>query len=212
MKFSPGTGREPRRSSLIPLPSRSVEKGKQRMRTGMILFKALSGRDGFTLMELMVVVAIIGALMGVGYSGFTSLQSKENVRASAYELAGYLKEARAEAMEKYARYAVTITGNQYTICREAAGNTNDLCNGVGDTVFRVVDVNQTSSGVISISGTGPAAPATPFPMHLDVKGMPKNPDGTVMSAARTITLTNGRDTSTVSISQLGRITVVGPSN
>ena len=64
----------------------------------------LRNSKGFTLTELMVVVAIIAIMTGFGYSGFSSLMKRERVKAAACQFAADVKEARMMAIEKHGIY------------------------------------------------------------------------------------------------------------
>lgn len=56
------------------------------------------GRAGFTLVELMVVITIIGLMTTLVYTGSRSLLPRTELRASATDLAGALERARLHAM------------------------------------------------------------------------------------------------------------------
>jgi len=175
------------------------------------IFRVLRTEQGFTLTELTVVVALMAVMMGVGYSGYSSVQQRQKVRAAAYRLAGDIREARALAIERHVSHVMEVGGNQYTICREGGATIDGMCGGADDTDIRSVDVSQGSAG-ISIDPN--PARTFGFPLHFDVKGMPKDVSG-VMTAGSMITLinvnvtvaNNVHPTYTVSVSSLGSITV-----
>ncbi len=76
-------------------------------------------RDGFTLFEVLVVLAIIGLVTAVIapalFRGFGGTQA----RAAAYEIAAALRQARSEAVAENADVAVVfdLTGHAYALER-----------------------------------------------------------------------------------------------
>jgi len=69
---------------------------------------------GFTLTELMVVIAISVVMIGFTYSGFSSWQRRERVRAAANELASFMKYARFQAIERNMSHVVDIDKDDAT--------------------------------------------------------------------------------------------------
>jgi len=81
--------------------------------------KALQKIDGFTLPELMVVIAIIAMMTGFGWSAYSSVMKRERVKAAAFLFAGDVKEARMMAIERHHQYTVAFGDGVYTIYRGA---------------------------------------------------------------------------------------------
>ena len=70
------------------------------------LFKKVRGdKKGFTLAELLVVVAIVGILVAISIPVFTAQLSKAR---KATNLAN-LRAAKAAAVAKYTKFSVTVT-------------------------------------------------------------------------------------------------------
>ena len=63
---------------------------------------------GFTLMEMMIVIAIISIVAAIGLSVTKSDQKFSDVQAAARELAAYLRNARSSAMRSNAQLAVNF--------------------------------------------------------------------------------------------------------
>jgi len=68
---------------------------------------------GFTLMELMVTIAIAGILLGVAIPSFTSIISSNRLTTYANELVTALNLARSEAIKR---------GVRITLCKSTNGN------------------------------------------------------------------------------------------
>lgn len=80
----------------------------------MDIFK-ISGKKGFTLMELMIVIAIIGILSAVAFPMITATLPKYRIRAAARELVIDFKKAKIEAVKRNRNVLL-----QFTL--ETAGN------------------------------------------------------------------------------------------
>ncbi len=73
------------------------------------MMSRLKQSDGFTLIELMVIIVILGIFAAIAIPGFTSLINKNRIQSSANELQAMLQAARLDAVTK--RSAVTVTQN-----------------------------------------------------------------------------------------------------
>lgn len=82
----------------------------------------ISSAKGFTLLELIITLAIAGILLGVGVPSFTSMMAESKIGAQYNSLVGSLYHARSEAIKGAA---------DVTVCpRQAAGAFN--CGTDGD--------------------------------------------------------------------------------
>ncbi|RZA29771.1 MAG: prepilin-type N-terminal cleavage/methylation domain-containing protein [Lysobacteraceae bacterium] len=80
----------------------------------------LRGRSGFSMVELMVTVAVMAVLMAAAFPSFTGLVNGNRLTGNANELLASLQMARSEAIRRNARVAVCRTEDQAT-CADSAG-------------------------------------------------------------------------------------------
>ncbi len=152
--------------------------------------------DGFTLTEVLVVISLIVALSGFGYSGFSGWQKKERVRAAAYEFAAQLREARMRALEKNISQTFVVTAGDYTIFGDANGNCE-----LDDEEILVRQIKMDQYRGISMT-TSPADLVVRF----DRKGMPRNKNGGYGNCSVHFADEDGNSVD-VTVSTLGRINI-----
>lgn len=70
---------------------------------------------GFTLVELVVVLAIVGTLLAIGSLQFSSMQRKSDVEAQVRKIYSTLTDVRMEALYTKTPRSVTLNGNQLRI-------------------------------------------------------------------------------------------------
>ncbi|HOV86588.1 MAG TPA: GspH/FimT family pseudopilin [Syntrophobacteraceae bacterium] len=153
---------------------------------------------GFTLTEILVVIAVVIILTGAAYSGYSSWQRREQARAAAYELAGHLKEARFLAMEKNTGHTAVFVGNTYTVFSDP---NNSMTLDAGERVLHQVNVAQKNPGVTVSTSAG-------LSVHYNARGTISLRDSVNPNLlGATIAFSNAANTYTVTLSSLGRIKI-----
>jgi len=102
---------------LQPQPKSEIERS-----ASGLTFAAVHGRRqrGFTIIELMVVIALMGILLAMALPSFDGIMQRYRVSAAADELANALQFARADAIRSRYTVYVTATGTPDGDCAAAA--------------------------------------------------------------------------------------------
>ena len=72
---------------------------------------------GFTLVEIIVAITILGLMAGISLTAFSGFLKRENLSSDASALAGALREARSRTLAsvKGSQYGVKIDADRFTI-------------------------------------------------------------------------------------------------
>ena len=115
---------------------------------------------GFTLLELMVAIAVLAILVTIGVPSFQTLIQNNRVVTQTNELVTALNFARTEAVKRGRPVQVTVTnldpGWQALVVLDPAGANETLR--VFDREGSLVVVGTTADGIVQFSATGAPDP------------------------------------------------------
>lgn len=118
-------------------------------------------KRGFTLLELLLVLAILAILAGIAVPTFESMVSSRRIQQSIERLQNELLEARVEAMKtgQAQVFRATIHGDSYSISPWLSGDEESDAS-AGATVMTaggIVDTERTETGAVASTTASAAA-------------------------------------------------------
>ena len=109
---------------------------------------------GFTLLEILIVIAIVGILLVIGVGNFGGLSEKAKVEAETKQLYADLMDARGRAMQRNRMFFVRFSGTGYATYEDT--NTSPDGNGMWDNTADTRVANVTVSHTITVALPGGA--------------------------------------------------------
>ena len=147
-------------------------------------------QGGFTLVELMVVLAVMGIIAAIAAPSFTGLSQRASVKAATRDVVSAFQKARIEAIRQGATWRVRFDAAGRNMQVLSPGE--DRVWGTGDdSVFSTVEFldrgvvanskryGNVSFGAAAAAGMIPDIPGTHVPMQADAIQMEFRRDGTV---------------------------------
>jgi Tfp pilus assembly protein FimT len=146
-------------------------------------------RNGFSLAELTVILAVIGALFSLSLPSFLNYYQTAQVRGAASDVAAYMNQGRQLAIQLNCSVSVQITATAISYNRQANCQTPGVWLGAG---------TDAGGNIAAPDGITLATSATPIFTNLGAA-----------APAATLTVTHGSSSLSVLVSASGRVTI-GP--
>jgi type II secretion system protein H len=132
----------------------------------ILLMRNKTGQKGFTLVEVMIVVAIIGILTAIATPALLAWLPNVRLKAAARDLYSKMQRTRMEAIRTNGTRAIVFDPptNSYLVCSSSGADTN-WSTIADNTVTETVDLSTYNSGIGFGHGTATTSvPVGAFPI------------------------------------------------
>jgi type II secretory pathway pseudopilin PulG len=111
------------------------------------------GREGFTILRLLVTMAIVAVLVGIAFPNFASVTRVYGVRAGARQVYSELQNARMAAVMANQAYTFTVNGGGTTYTVTPSPGTAMALEATGITISAPNPITFASNGTASATAT-----------------------------------------------------------
>ena len=135
------------------------------------VFIIMGRRNGFTLVEMMIVIAIMGVLSAIAIPQWNRYRENADLRTAARNIVADIADIKARATSERLPYAITFntTGNNYQIKRHTS-HTDSTFIDVGD----AKDIKSSGSGYSVNMTTASFFGSSSNTLRFDVRGTTNN--------------------------------------
>jgi type IV fimbrial biogenesis protein FimT len=165
----------------------------------------MKNSQGFTLIELMIVISVIGILAAVAVPSFVGMMVRHELGGAARDMLGTLRKARMVAVKENTDMVVSFNtvGNTYSVfVDDGAGSVDGDLNGIPDNAKNfscegnermIVSGRMPRHVTITVANFGSSAlfGGSPDAFRFDKRGFPLDKDGNFSGGAVTLSDTQG---------------------
>jgi type IV fimbrial biogenesis protein FimT len=171
---------------------------------------------GFTLIEALVVIAMVAILLGVAAPSLVAFQRNSELRASANGFLAAMQMARAEAMKRRVdTYVVPVSATGWASGWTVFADSNfsgSTYNAASDTlILQTGAISSKTSVVTNTSAQGFPAAAGGFAIRFNGSGFPVNASGAPVSGAVQFNSVGSTEIRRVVLTLVGRARVCDPA-
>lgn len=178
------------------------------------LHRALAGMDGFSLLELVTVIIVLGIILTIGAVSYANIRVSMNLQAAQKQVIAAIERAKLSARQENVDYQIVFTAGS-----DGAPGTYTFMHGVYDEVssswsMQPIDKSVSGEAVISAEGV-PVIQLANAATLLSTETITFHPSGTMMFVSsipgeetkQTVALSVGSRTVNISIDAQGAVTV-----